>query len=374
MLNIDHNSFSASTVHLDYITTALSCLMPFGPKDDVLVFIDKDGLSFTRQSNHINRIQLFLSKELFITYLFNHDDNFMRLSLKLSHLLNSVSVSSRQQLDDILECTFSYRGHGTPFMLIFQDSYTTEQVEYSTYLTTDADGPNQGLELDRSSIQLECIIQGDVLYTALKELREIGCKECYLYAKTDEYTKTKVFSFISKSKLGFSKIRLPSNRSIMEKLEVYNSTSTIIGFFDFNSIDKLRPSTKIASKVLLRLDAHGILSANILCQIDKIAITSSASTSEAPADYPGVVIEICMLEKEIIDSASKNEIEVLMRSSIKERTIDSYFTTTMADPTTKENVALFEVPTTNRETNNEERNDKQHADIIEEDESVPMFF
>lgn len=47
------NKFSASTVHLEHITTALSCLTPFGSKDDVLIFIDADGLSFVRENNHV---------------------------------------------------------------------------------------------------------------------------------------------------------------------------------------------------------------------------------------------------------------------------------------------------------------------------------
>ena len=245
-----------------------------------------------------------------------------------------MSVANRN-LDDIVECTLSYNGYGSPFVLIFEDSLISERVEYSTYLIKGMD--NTGLELDRNQLVLECIIKGDVLYTALKDLKEIGCKECFIYAKSDAYGDN-VFSLISKSQLGYSKIKFPSNRSILEKLQVYDNDSTtvlndvpVIGFFDFSSFDKIRMSTKIASKVLFRMDIHGLLSVSILSQTDDVVITATrysnkqgnsdvfnnmkSKQKQLPKDYPGIVIEVCMLEKESIDEVSQNEIVLLMQSN-----------------------------------------------------------
>ncbi|CAI2033633.1 hypothetical protein SEUBUCD646_0H03910 [Saccharomyces eubayanus] len=322
--------FSASTVHLEHITTALNCLTPFGAKDDVLIFIDADGLSFVRENNHVIKIQLLLSRELFMSYSYrNETEDHMKLCVKINHILDSVSVMNRNS-DDIVECTLSYDGHGSPFVLIFEDSFISERVEYSTYLIKDFD--TNGLELDRESISFEAIIKGEALYSALKDLKEIGCKECYVYAKTDA-NNDNVFALISKSQLGFSKIKLPSNRSILEKLQVFDGDSTtvldgsaVIGFFDFTSFDKIRKSTKIASKVLFRMDVHGVLSVNILSQTDDVIITDTARPSNSrlvtgvgqlqlPKDYPGIVIEVCMLEKESIDEVAQTEIELLMETN-----------------------------------------------------------
>lgn len=322
--------FSASTVHLEHITTALNCLTPFGAKDDVLIFIDADGLSFVRENNHVIKIQLLLSRELFMSYSYrNETEDHMKLCVKINHILDSVSVMNRNT-DDIVECTLSYDGHGSPFVLIFEDSFISERVEYSTYLIKDFD--TNGLELDRERISFEAIIKGEALYSALKDLKEIGCKECYVYAKTDANDEN-VFALISKSQLGFSKIKLPSNRSILEKLQVFDGDSTtvldgsaVIGFFDFTSFDKIRKSTKIASKVLFRMDAHGVLSVNILSQTDDVIITDTTRPSNSrlvtgvrqlqlPKDYPGIVIEVCMLEKESIDEVAQTEIELLMETN-----------------------------------------------------------
>ncbi|CAI4052403.1 hypothetical protein SKDZ_15G4990 [Saccharomyces kudriavzevii ZP591] len=323
------NKFSASTVHLEHITTALSCLTPFGSKDDVLIFIDADGLSFVRENNHIVKIQLLLSRELFMSYSYrNETEDHMKLCVKINHILDSVSVMNRNS-DDIVECTLSYDGHGSPFVLIFEDSLISERVQYSTYLIKDFD--TNGLDLDRERISFEAIIKGEALYSALKDLKEIGCKECYVYAKT-EVNDENVFALISKSQLGYSKIKLPSNRSILEKLQVFGGDSTtvldgsaVVGFFDFTSFDKIRKSTKIASKVLFRMDIHGVLSVNILSQTDDVIITDTTRPSNSrsgnvhqlqlPKDYPGIVIEVCMLEKESIDEAAQTEIELLMESN-----------------------------------------------------------
>jgi len=341
-LEDEGSKFVATTVHLDHITTALNCLTAFGLKEDVLIYIDKDGLSFVRENNHVIKIQLLLARELFMSYSYNdpsdendkeNSEGYMKLCVKINHLLDSVNIMNKN-IDDIVECTLSYDGNGSPFVLIFEDSMISERVEYRTYVIKDID--NTGLILDKEHMMFECIIKGDVLYSALKDLKETNCKECYLYAKTMD-TGENIFALISKSALGLSKITIPGNRSILEKLEVYKDDSTtlcynvpVIGSFDFATFDKIRLSTKIASKVLFRMDVNGLLSVNVLSQTDDILIsdnrqnsrnnkdTRNKSTSsrnitmDLPNDYPGIVSEICLLEKEMTDQNTQDEIELFM--------------------------------------------------------------
>ncbi|SCW01440.1 LAFE_0D12618g1_1 [Lachancea fermentati] len=331
MLNQDL-LFSASTVHLEHITTALNCLIPFGIKEDVLIIIDKDGLSFARANNRVISIQLFLSKELFIAYNYNgpsgDPDSHTKVCVKINHILDSISVANRDK-DDVVECTLSYNGEGSPLILIFEDSMISERVEYSTYLLKDLEMAD--LEPDRDRLMFECIIRGDVLYNALQDLKEIGCKECYIYAitKTDGRN---IFALISKSQLGLSKVVLPGERTILEKLEVYSGEASIkvdncpvIGYFDFSTFDKMRMSAKIASKILLRKDIHGLLNVNILSQTDNVILVDSKITSkmqntsdirnaQLPKDYPGIVIDISILEKVHLEEFDVQEINLLMES------------------------------------------------------------
>lgn len=322
----DGTIFNASTVHIEHITTALNCLTPFGSKEEVTIFIDADGLSFARELNHVMRIQLFLSRQLFMSFCYDGEGQ-TKVCVKISHLLDSFSVANRN-IDDVVECTMSYDGYGSPFVLIFEDSTVSERVEYSTYLTQGSDGG--GLEIDRDQVILEAIIKGDVLYAAVNELKETGCKECYLYAQTSG-SGDHVFALISDSQLGLSKIQLPSSRSILEKLEIYDSDyrtvvhgKPIVANFDFNLFDKMRMSVRIASKVMFRMDVHGLLSVNILSQTDDVVMSEARANRprsndgsrqvQLPSDYPGIVVEVCLIEREQFDDNARRNIKTLMNS------------------------------------------------------------
>lgn len=322
--------FAASTVHLEHITTALSCLTPFGTKEEIVIFIDADGLSFVRELNHVMRIQLFLSRELFMSYTYEGPtDEQTKVCVKINHLLDSFSVANRN-IDDVVECTMSYDGYGSPFLLIFEDSTISERAEYSTYVTHGID--EKGLDLDRDKVKFECIIKGDVLYAAMCDLKETGCKECYLYVKSDE-DGDHTFAIVSRSGLGLSKIKLPSTKSILEKLEVYGTDyetlvhgKPVVANFDFNLFDKIRMSVKIASKVLFRMDSSGNLSVNILSQTGDVIVTDTRAMAnrsrsfgnrqvQLPRDYPGIVVEVNLIEKDHYDEASARELESLMETN-----------------------------------------------------------
>lgn len=324
--------FVATTIHLGHITTALNCLTPFGVKDDILIIIDEDGLSFAQENNHVIKIQLFLSKDIFQTYNYqpsptNSPDSYTKVSVKINHILNSMSIINRDR-DDIVECTISYNGEGSPFILIFEDALISEKVEYSTYMLRNID--NTGLEIDRERLDFECIIKGDILYSVLKDLKEVGCKDCYIYAVTKSHVRP-TFAIISKSQFGYSKILLPSERSILEKLEIYNGDSTtlvddvpVIGLFDFVTFDKIRLCVKIASKLLIRRDIHGLMTVNILSQTEDVILkesklnqkkhtyTGNNQSKGLPSDCPGIVIEVSMLEKIMSEDLDGKEIQLMM--------------------------------------------------------------
>ncbi|KAL6939978.1 hypothetical protein ACO0QE_003856 [Hanseniaspora vineae] len=339
--------FTATTVHLEHITTALNCLVPFGAKEDVLIIIDEEGLSFASEKSHIIKIQLFLSKDLFTLYHFDSGRApFEKVCVKLNHILDSVNVannannsgnggntlSNNNDETDFLECTLLYDGDGTPFVFIFEDALITERMEYSTYLIKEMDVFDI-LQIDLDRIEYECIIQGDILFNTLQDLKELDCKECYLYVSAKKNCKPH-FSFIFKNEqLGLSRISLPSERTCLEKIEFMNSVDSqnnqsalqeeSISYFDFQMLDKISKSVKIASKVLFRKDTRGVLSVNILSKTNNIipvgnfrksstTLQNKKKTNVLPKNYSGIVIDITMIEKES-DSDFQDIIEMMNR-------------------------------------------------------------
>lgn len=358
--------FTATTYHLDHITTALNCFTTNTTnKDFILVHIDQDGLSFIKQFNHNLKIQLLLSFELFNTYEFNqhttgNNNESEQLCLKLNHLLNSLNILNKD-LNDAIQCTLSYDGYGTPFILMFEETYIEETIKYPTYLLNESNDIN-GLDLQKNHLLLECIVKGEIFHNALLDLKDINCSECYLYAKLSSNNENdNILALISKSDLGYSKVILPNNKSIIERFNVWdtlpynngnlNATNDnaeeeeqrdllydqpIIAYFDFNTFDRIRSSCKIASKILLRLDRANILNVNILSQTDDIMVTNNLSNKklnnnnvnrinnnnnnnnlQLPQDYPGIIIEISLSAKEPLDDIAIEDIELFMNTTTK---------------------------------------------------------
>lgn len=387
--------FSATTVYLEHFTTALNCLTPFGGNtssngagangkdgngdfgvattapgssgvnrnDDVMVFIDKDGLSFARNYGSTNRIQLLLSRDLFVSYSFANnkgkvlknpkeimdknerevgesgddedDEDVIQLCIKLNHLLDTVNVTNRNK-DDAIECSMHYDGLGSEFVLTLEDSFVEEEVQFSTFLYNESlwNKEAESLQLQKELLLFECIFNGDIIFNTLNDLKELGANDCYFYVKSsDSLDSDNIFAMIAKSELGYSKIILPNSRNIMEKMEVYDPdgedgptityNSPVIAYFDFARLDMIRPSAKIASKILIRLDSNGMLSFNILSQTDNVIISNrddkSTGQSQSGVEYPGIVIEITTLTKELLNDSSKQDIEDLMQVTLRNR-------------------------------------------------------
>lgn len=223
------------------------------------------------------------------------------------------------------------------------------------------------------------------MHSALKDLKEINCKDIYLYANVTSNGDS-TLAFISRSQLGLSKIKFPSNKNVIEKLEIYDNNSTtmcydkpVIGYFNYTSFNKIILSTKIASKILLRMDVHGILSINILSHTDNVMMSEdkftkqSSSTSskrynsmQLPKDYPGIVIDVCMIEKEPLDMYAQEEIHQFMGSGA-----------ITGLPNSKDSAAdvpqhnLLSHPVTEYESNS---NTKDTSSSSNMNEDLPMFF
>ena len=143
------------------------------------------------------------------------------------------------------------------------------------------------------------------------------------------------------------------------------------------------------------MDVHGVLSVNILSQTDDVIITDTTRPSnnrpgsirqlQLPKDYPGIVIEVCMLEKESIDEAAQTEIELLMetnelgnRNSFKKSTIRKRYGTDKGNETSNDN--LLQLNGKKIKLPSEEENNKNRESEDEENhckyptKNIPIFF
>ncbi|ODV59970.1 Rad17p ASCRUDRAFT_71440 [Ascoidea rubescens DSM 1968] len=360
----DRNLFKCKTAEVSHIASMLSAIT-FGTQ--CVIIITKDGLIFTTENNHIIRISINFDIELFDEYYFNalsntetgrlgtdnvdnngiiqnkdhrddinnldktndeieHDDNeknddIIKVIVDLKTITESFSVaSSLSKKEDILNdiyCTMSYEGAGYPFIIEFDDYKIHEICEFSTYVNfddevDDKDAGNNldlyyGLNLNYNEIIFDMIINGDVMFNILKDLKDINTEELYIYAgsykkktrnngyffaETDTsenkcansennintregYRIENEVIFISKGELGYSRLILPQDRSILEKLVLkkFNNINgqletaindEIISNFKFESFFKIFRAIRSSSRIRFQKDNNGVLGIHLL--------------------------------------------------------------------------------------------------------------
>lgn len=278
-----------------------------------------------------------MEKTLFTTYNFNLPDDDTEsnrsftftidltpivesLSLAQSNFSNSSGTSNGPA--SAAQCTISYEGENSPFVLIFEDSKISERCELSTFLNIELahllkenNTPNfqddedetdarNGFEIDQNSIQLECIIKSDVLYDALKDLKDLETEEVYFYFANDRSQTNRngngkanrVFAIVSKSMMGNSLLSLPNEISILEKLKVYSgderngsNTKDSLSAFKFNLFHMCFKAIRLSNKCKIQKDFNNLLNLNLLC-------FKNESGSILPKNYSGSVINFKIFE------------------------------------------------------------------------------
>ncbi|CCH44644.1 DNA damage checkpoint control protein RAD17 [Wickerhamomyces ciferrii] len=334
--------FSATTHSLSHISSILNSLTSVNSQ--VLITIDEDGLNFITEYSHICRgmsnfsgnkrfyiltkiiAEITLEKSLFTTYQYNpqtkdkdnNDDtddsdsnsdsnsidntNQNKFAVDLTPIAESLSLASKNNTQfngnnnnyySQTECTIFYKGSGYPFILIFEDNKMIERCEFSTFINLELEANNIGFELNQNDLLVEGIIKSDVLYDALKDLKDINSEQIYIYATSQQDNNNnnnksyERLALISKSEVGNSTLYLPNEKSILEKLIIYNNDQYNLSCYEFNIFNKFLKSIKLSNKCKFKKDSNK-LSLNLL----------SLYGFDLPKNYTGTIFDFKILQKD----------------------------------------------------------------------------
>lgn len=241
-------------------------------------------------------------------------------------------------------CYISYNGEGHPLVVEFEDSLLTEKVEFLTFYSdiyypyNDDDDDDEKelpykLVVDHSNIQYEVIVRSDVLYNILHDLNKINTEEMFVFISnerkklgyrdplqlTTSLPNSNIsfidnqLNFISKGPIGFLKLLYPNDRTVLEKLVIYEQqdvvgpdglqstrelkkvNSSLITSYKFDNFIKILSGVRLSTKCKIMKDFNGILSVQLLCKNVRLP------------NYSGSLITFNMLELVTMDSNNDND-------------------------------------------------------------------
>lgn len=211
----------------------------------------------------------------------------LRFGIDLELVNHSFEVLTHSTKDII--CYISYNGEGSPFTIEFEDNIMSELIEFLTFyvdLEYPYDVPIEDQEnelvINYNEVEYEMILKSDIVSNILQDLLQINTNELYIYLSNEGSNK---LLFISNGPIGLLKLIYPNEKTILEKLEIYNSLeSRYLSTFKFQNFIKCFKAVKLSTKCKLLRDSNGIFSIQLICK-------DSNSNS-----YSGSLITINMLE------------------------------------------------------------------------------
>lgn len=329
-------SFSATTrqiSHLSELFLAASAIDSHG-----LVIINSKGIIIYCENNHISNFQCTIDLSLFTSFNLvaggekvvqdsvtgsNNDTQIsqdsqmvetaeeIRFGLDLSLVNHSFEVLDSKDIT----CYLNYNGTGTPFVIEFEDNYISESIEFLTFYVDmvypyDLEEQEHELIVNYSEIEYELILKSDLLSNLLQDLQQINTKELFVFALNHI---SKELSFMSLGPLGLLKLIYPSDKTILEKIQINNHRQKCLSNFKFSNFWKVFRSVKLSSKCKILRDFNGIFSIQLICQ------------DPTNKSYLGSLITINMLElmSEIDTGELESQFQDVEIKSVKRRKLDN---------------------------------------------------
>lgn len=289
-------TFTACTTQIAHIADVLSSITSINSQ--ALMIIKPTGIIIYAEHNHIVNVQLTVDPSLFSQYSFHGQDE-LRLGVDISIISESFqSVTSIQkkpkgqtaELQQVT-CYITYAGEGHPLIIEFEDHYISEKLEFLTfYLDIDyPDHPDdeEHLIINHSEIQFELILKSDVFANLLADLQQINTVELYIHILNEvktlgksrksniKYYKNEL-NFISKGPIGHLKLIYPSEKTILEKMQIFEKTATaaqltpvnssVQSCYNFSNFITIQKAVKLSTKCKVLKDLNGVLSIQLLCK------------------------------------------------------------------------------------------------------------
>lgn len=330
-------SFSATTRqigHLGEIFLAASAIDSQG-----LVIINAKGIIIYCENNHILNFQCIIDLSLFSNFnlvkggnkirddstqtssnetqisqdsglVDETNDNEIRFGLDLALVNHAFDVLDNK---DIM-CYLNYNGTGTPFIIEFEDNYISESIEFLTFYIDiaypyDLEEQEHELIVNYNQIEYELILKSNLFSNLLQDLQQINTKELFIFVLN---YMTNDLSFMSLGPLGLLKLIYPTDKTILEKIEVNNHNQKCLSAFKFSNFWKIFKSVRLSSKCKVLRDFNGIFSIQLICQ----DLTNKS--------YLGSLITVNMLEviNELNIADLESQFQDVEVKSVKKRKLD----------------------------------------------------
>lgn len=332
-------SFSASTTEILHLADIFSAVTTINTV--ALMIIRSSGIIIFSEYNHICNVQLTIDPSLFQIYNFysnnssQTDPEELRFGVDISLISEAfqsvvgassikkpkVESDNNNRIKDSVLCYMSFNHASGRFIVEFEDSLINEKIEFFTFYSdtiypydnfgSSSEEKNSELIVSHDEIQYELMMKSDVLYLLLQDLQKINTAELYLYV-SNEYkvlgskkhenilngtNKGPKFvdnqlNFISRGPIGFLKLIYPNEKTILEKLLIFEKDdssninevhTSLISSFNFSIFIRTFKAVKLSSKCKMLKDFRGVLSIQLLCK-------------NSNSSYSGTLIKFNMLE------------------------------------------------------------------------------
>lgn len=318
-------AFTATTTHVAHLADVFSAVTAISPQ--ALVIVSHKSLIVYAEHNHICNVQLTVEPSLFSSFVFTGSENDdLRLSVDASLVSNALAAAVPSSVKpktgpnsssaDAVTCYISYKGEGHPLVVEFEDALMSERVEFLTFYTDIIypydpveDGPadNYNLIVSHNEIQAEVILKSDVFANLLLDLQQINTTDVYIYISNelrylggDKRSNVSFvdnqLNFISRGPIGHLKLIYPTEKSILEKLNVYEkqvdseyddmhpTNASLVACYNFLTFIRIFRAVKLSTKCKIMKDLSGVLSLQLICKNTRMAT------------YPGTLITFNLLE------------------------------------------------------------------------------
>lgn len=382
--------FSASTTQISHLADVLSSVVPVSSQ--ALMILSPKGITLYGDYNHICNIQVSLDPSLFTSFNFyagnSQEIEELRLCIDvklMADCFNTVVLTSKPKKTAApgpdtgeTKCYINYHGEGTPFVVEFEDNVLSELLEFSTFYSDilypydawersyDVDD-DYGLVLNYNEVQFEVILKSDIFFQVLRDLELVNTVDLFLIVSNEvKYLGNgnkagpkfidNLLQFVSKGFMGHLKLMYPPEKSILEKLNLYEprergmveTNGSMTTGYNYNILKNVQKAVKLSSKCKIRKDMAGTLSIQLLCR-------------SLMNLYSGTLITFNMME-------ASTDAGVLTKSKFNEMFDDDYqFRGDDTEMNEYQDLDKMPKPTMSYDM-------FQHKEGEEENQGVPLFF
>lgn len=258
------SKFIASTLHVAHLAEVLGTLSSISTQ--ALVILLESGVTLFAEYNHIANVLLTIDASLFSSFeLTLKSGSDLRFSVDIQLIGDSFATASAAKGKETVMCFLMYEGEGHPLVVEFEDSLMTENIQFATFLPEleyPYDDDVTGLVVSHDDVEFEVIVTSDVLAQLLQDLQTIDTQEMYMLVSREEKQR---FDFISKGVIGYLKLIFPTQKTMLEKLEMFQGKETIVCAFSFSQFVRIFKAVKLSTKCKITRDSSGVVSVQLLC-------------------------------------------------------------------------------------------------------------